>query len=199
MSSRSRHERERSYRDRCRRGRGDGYFGTAEIAYREPTFDARIHHANAIARGVTRGGSPCHDRDLGAVADAADRRMSGVVGQGRMQRPVAPSSDVGSLADGEDGDADSRSRRAKRAPIEHDAPLEERPENLPTAQEAFGRDAARAERRDQAPTEITQDDPFTVGSRMLTVKLRTPSGVVVCDHEKVGAMLRRGDDRRALQ
>src|SRR2546427_1339224 len=100
----------------CRR---DGGLREAEVADREPAFEAGVRRADAVARGAGHAGPPAENRHLGAIAEARKRLLAGVVRQCRARRWVSRASNVYLLADGEDGNADGgvgcgRATRARR-------------------------------------------------------------------------------------
>jgi hypothetical protein len=96
----------------CRR---DGGLREAEVADREPAFEAGVRRADAVPRGAGPAGPPAENRHLGAIAEARKRLLAGVV---RQCRAVSRASNVYVSTDGEDGNADGGNGcgRAARAP-----------------------------------------------------------------------------------
>src|SRR3989454_672459 len=98
----------------CRR---DGGLRKAEVADREPAFEAGVRRADAVPRGAGPAGPPAENRHLGAIAEARKRLLAGVVRQCRAGRSVSRASNVYVSTDGEDGNADGDGcGRAPRAP-----------------------------------------------------------------------------------
>src|SRR5438034_11095598 len=99
----------------CRR---DGGLREAEVADREPAFEAGVRRADAVARGAGTAGPPAENRHLGAIAEARKVLLAGVVRQCRAGRSVSRASNVYVYTDGEDGNGDGRNScgREARAP-----------------------------------------------------------------------------------
>jgi len=100
----------------CRRNGGRR---TAEVTNREPALEASGNRTDAILRGACPARPPGENRNLGAVLQARERALAGVVRQHHAGRPVSRTSNIDPPTDGKDGSADTdRCGRAMRSPRE---------------------------------------------------------------------------------